>query len=172
MLDSKLLWLILACLVGVGCRREERRFHEPPSVSALHPDPLAAARSDQASLERYAKDAWAISEGQRLYSQMNCAGCHGHGGGGAMGPPLMDAQWLYGSSLSDIERSILAGSARGMPSFRDKLSRQQVWQLVAYVRALSGLAPSAAAPVRDDHMSVRPPPSRTEALSPIQQRVD
>jgi len=81
----------------------------------------------------------------------------------------MDAHWLYGSGLSDIERIILAGTARGMPSFSERLSRQQVWQLVAYVRALSGHAPSAAAPVRDDHMSVRPPPSRTDPEPPSQQ---
>jgi len=120
-------------------------------------------------LERYAKDAWAVSEGQRLYSQMNCAGCHARGGGGAMGPPLMDSEWLYGSGLVDIERTILAGSARGMPAFKDRLTRQQTWQLVAYVRSLGGYAPSSAAPTRDDHMSVRPPPSRTEPQPPRRQ---
>ena len=172
MLARALIGLILACLASAGCRREERRFSEPPSASELRPNPLIASRSDRENLDRYAKDAWAMAEGQRLYSQMNCAGCHGHGGGGGMAPPLMDAAWLYGSGLSDIERIILAGSARGMPSFKDKLSRQQVWQLVAYVRALSGQAPSAAAPVRDDHMSVRPPPSRTEAQPKTLQKVD
>jgi cytochrome c oxidase cbb3-type subunit 3 len=84
----------------------------------------------------------------------------------------MDSQWLYGSGLTDIERTILAGSARGMPSFRDKLTRQQVWQLVAYVRSLSGHAPPSAAPVRDDHLSVRPPPSRTQPEPPSQQSID
>src|SRR3954465_1418555 len=162
-------FLICSLIAAASCRREQRRFSEGPGASELHPDPLRASRSDQESLERYAKDAWAISEGQRLFSQMNCAGCHGHGGGGAMGPALMDSQWLYGSSLPDIERTILAGSARGMPAFKDKLTRQQVWQLVGYVRSLSGHAPPAAAPVRDDHMSVRPPPSRTQPEPPSQQ---
>jgi len=159
----------LCSLLAASCRREQRRFSEGPEASELHPDPGRASRTDQQNLERYAMDAWAISEGQRLYAQMNCAGCHGHGGGGAMGPPLMDSQWLYGNGLADIERTILAGSARGMPSFKDRLSKQQVWQLVAYVRSLSGQAPSAAAPTRDDHMSVRPPPSRTEPEPPSQQ---
>jgi len=127
---------------------------------------------DPPNLERYGANAWAMSEGQRLYAQMNCAGCHGHGGGGGIAPPLMDAQWLYGSRLTDIERTILAGSVRGMPSFKDKLSRQQVWQLAAYVRALSGHAPSSAAPGRDDHMSVRPPLSRTQPEPTTQQPID
>jgi cytochrome c oxidase cbb3-type subunit 3 len=159
-------------LMCAACRREERRFSEPPSASELRPDPLRASSRDLQVLERYAQDSWAISEGQRLYSQMNCGGCHAHGGGGGIGPPLMDSKWLYGSRPQDIERTILQGSARGMPSFRDKLAPQQVWQLVAFVRSLSGQAPSAAAPVRDDHMAVRPPPSRTKSGPTTQQEVD
>lgn len=160
----------ISCLICAACRREERSFSEPPSASRLHATPESVA-SDEESLKRYAKDAWAMSEGQRLFAQMNCAGCHGKGGGGGMGPPLMDSYWIYGNGLEDIERIILAGSARGMPSFKDKLSPQQVWELVAYVRSLSGQAPSTAAPVRDDHMSVRPPPSRTDP-EPPQKQVD
>lgn len=167
-LERPLLFL-LACTVLGACRREERRFSEPPSASRLHSDPTQSVRSDRDALVRYTEDAWAISEGQRLFSQMNCEGCHSHGGGGGMAPPLMDAKWLYGSTPSDIERTILTGSPRGMPSFKDQLSPQQVWQLVAFVRSLSGHAPSAAAPVRDDHMSVRPPPSRTKPEPPTQQ---
>jgi cytochrome c oxidase cbb3-type subunit 3 len=166
------IFLAFIGFCAVACRREERRFSEPMQTSELRANPVTASRADQKILERYAKDAWAINEGQRLFGQMNCAGCHGHGGGGGIAPPLMDAKWLYGSGLSDIERTILSGSARGMPSFDDKLTRQQVWQLVAYVRSLSGHAPSAAAPVRDDHMAVRPPPSRTKPEPPTQQSVD
>lgn len=170
MIDRALV--VFACFVACACRREERRFSEAPSLSATRIDPASASQADGQNLERYAKDAWAISEGQRLYAQMNCAGCHGHGGGGGIAPALMDSQWLYGSSLVDIERTILAGSARGMPSFKDTLTRPQVWQLVGYVRSLSGNAPPSAAPVRDDHLSVRPPPSRTEPETPTQQPVD
>src|SRR4051812_42646535 len=107
------LGLFLSCsLLAASCRRERRWFREGPEASALHSTPLQASRNDHQNLERYAKDAWAIGEGQRLFSQMNCSGCHGHGGGGGMAPPLMDSQWLYGSGLIDIERTILAGSAR------------------------------------------------------------
>jgi cytochrome c oxidase cbb3-type subunit 3 len=164
-----LLVLILGG-VSLACRREARRFSEPPPANRL---PAAATEraTEQQNLARYADEAWAMSEGQRLYAQMNCAGCHGHGGGGGIAPALMDARFRYGAGLQDIERVILHGTPRGMPSFKDKLSPQQVWQLVAYVRALGGRAPSAAAPVRDDHMAVRPPPSRTKP-EPVQRDVD
>jgi cytochrome c oxidase cbb3-type subunit 3 len=168
--------LTLGCscllLLATCCQREERRFSEPPAASRLHAKAADAAHSDHPSLVRYAEDSWAMSEGQRLYGQMNCSGCHGHGGGGGIGPALMDSKWLYGSGLDDIERSILGGRPRGMPAFADRLSPQQIWQLVAYVRSLSGHAPSQAAPVRDDHMAVRPPPSRTDPEPPTQQKVD
>jgi cytochrome c oxidase cbb3-type subunit 3 len=135
-----------------GCRREQRRFAEPASTSSA--DAMAKA-SD------YSKNAWAMGEGQRLFAQMNCAGCHSHGGGG-MGPALMDAQWVYGGDLPSIETSIIAGRPNGMPAYGSRLTEQQVWQVAAYVRSLSGHAPSAAEPIRDDHMSVRPPLSRTD----------
>lgn len=155
-----------------GCQREQRRFSEGPSASRLIvPSATGGVQlgRDRGSLEGYATNAWAISEGQRLYSQMNCSGCHAHGGGG-MAPPLMDAGWIYGAGLLDIERSIVEGRPRGMPAYGARLSPQQVWQLVAYVRSLSGHAPSAAAPVRDDHMAVRPPPARTTPEPIVVQR--
>jgi cytochrome c oxidase cbb3-type subunit 3 len=156
--------------VSLACRREARRFGEPPAANRL-PAAAAPAAIEHENLARYGGNAWAMSEGQRLYGQMNCSGCHGHGGGGAIGPALMDARFRHGAELEDIERVILLGTARGMPSFKDKLSPQQVWQLASYVRALGGRAPSAAAPVRDDHMAVRPPPSRTEP-EPVQRDLD
>jgi cytochrome c oxidase cbb3-type subunit 3 len=158
------LALSCSCLIlSAACRREERRFSEPDVLSRVEARPSAGVR--QATLARYANNAWAIGEGQRLYSQMNCIGCHAHGGGG-MAPPLMDAHWRYGSGLEEIERSIREGRPNGMPAFAARLSLPQTWQLVAYVRSLSGLAPSSAAPTRDDHLSLAPPPSRTKAQRP------
>lgn len=163
--------LCVALAAGfAGCRREQRRFSEPPAASRLLTGE-EKRKSDHEQLLLYSKNAWAISEGERLFSQMNCVGCHAHGGGG-MGPPLMDARWRYGSTLDEIERSIIDGRPRGMPAFKSRLSPQQVWQLVAYVQSLSGNAPSDAAPVRDDHMAVRPPPSRTGPEPPVSEKVD
>ena len=32
----------------------------------------------------------AMNQGRKLFSQFNCAGCHSPGGGGGIGPPLID----------------------------------------------------------------------------------
>lgn len=84
----------------------------------------------------FAGDAQAIVDGERLYGQFGCAGCHA-GGGGGMGPPLIDEQWIYGSAPANIFATIIEGRPQGMPSFRAHLSTEDAWRLVSYVRALA-----------------------------------
>jgi cytochrome c oxidase cbb3-type subunit 3 len=113
----------------------------------------------------YEGNAWSMSEGKRLFAQFNCVGCHGHGGGG-MGPALMDQKWLYGKSPEDIFVSIAQGRTNGMPAFKDRIPEYMVWELVAYVRSMSGMAPKTAAPTRDDHMQTRLPENTIGAVQP------
>lgn len=147
-------------LLLIACEREQRRFREMPSAAAppnrerlvsLVPGPYTA---DIRVENPYGYNAFAISEGKRLYSWYNCVGCHAHGGGG-MGPPLMDDRWIYGSDPENIFSTIVEGRPNGMPSFRGKIPDYQVWQLVAYVQSLSGNVPKDAAGGRPDSMQVR-----------------
>jgi cytochrome c oxidase cbb3-type subunit III len=80
-------------------------------------------------------------------------GCHAHGGG-AIGPALMDSVWIYGSHPDQIYSDIVQGRPNGMPSFSGKIPEYQVWELVAYVRSMSGQLPSDVAPSRSDEMAV------------------
>ena len=86
-----------------------------------------------------------------------------------MGPPLIDENWIYGSEPENIYATIIQGRPNGMPAFGGKLGDQQVWQLVAYVRALGGLVRKDLRPGRNDNMAVRPSEqamrSRTPAAS-------
>ena len=77
-----------------------------------------------------------------------------------MGPPLMDDVWIYGSEPQNIYATIVEGRPNGMPSFRGKIPEQQVWELVAYVRSMSGLLRQDVPSARSDHMS--PYPSATQ----------
>jgi cytochrome c oxidase cbb3-type subunit 3 len=97
--------------------------------------------------------AYAVSEGKRLYNAYNCVGCHAQGGG-AIGPPLMDSVWIYGSHPDQIYSTIVQGRPNGMPSFGGKIPDYQVWELVAYVRSMSGQLSSDVAPSRSDTMPV------------------
>jgi cytochrome c oxidase cbb3-type subunit 3 len=153
------LVLALALPALVACEREERRFREMPAAStrknrerlvSLVPGPYTA---DLKVKNPYERNAFAISEGKRLFTWYNCQGCHSNGGGG-MGPPLMDSKWIYGSDPENIFATIVEGRPNGMPSFRGKIPDYQVWQLVSYVQSLSGNVPKDAANGRSDDMQV------------------
>jgi cytochrome c oxidase cbb3-type subunit III len=150
------LWLALACAALAGCERERRSFHDSPradsaltsvTMSDVHPGNMHLI-VDSAGL--YSENAYAVNDGKRLYSAYNCVGCHAHGGGG-MGPPLMDDQWIYGADPSSIYATITEGRPNGMPSFRGKMS---------------GQLNKAVRPSRADNMESRPAESQTQTQRP------
>jgi len=171
MTDSFRVTLVITlCALVLGCEREERRLNsqQPKGPQqmvtqvSLQPGPNVVADTEEGAFD---DNAQGTTEGQILFAQMNCSGCHSNGGGG-MGPPLMDDQWIYGSRPDQIFATIAEGRPNGMPAWKYKLNNQQIWQLVAYVRSLSGLTPKSARPGRDDHMNVKPAPMQTPNAKP------
>jgi cytochrome c oxidase cbb3-type subunit III len=104
---------------------------ERPTIAVSTGNPLAS-------------DPTAIEEGKKLFTQMNCAGCHGYKGKGGMGPDLTDTAWRYGGRPIDVYKSIYEGRPQGMPAWGNALPAATVWQLVAYIRSLGGTYPLAA----------------------------
>ena len=151
----------LAALLTTGCYREKRQFESPPEGSkvldtvrlgTLQPgEPKASTTAPNA----YEENAYAVAQGKRLFRWYNCSGCHSQGGGG-MGPALMDDKWIYGSEPQQIFATITQGRPNGMPSFRGHITDDQIWQLVAYVRSMSGLVRSDVAPSRNDDLQGAP----------------
>jgi cytochrome c oxidase cbb3-type subunit 3 len=78
----------------------------------------------------------------------------------------MDAQWIYGEQPQNIFATIVEGRPNGMPSFRGRVPTQQVWQLVAYVRSLSGQVSKDAAPSRSDHLFMKKSEQSTPDVTP------
>src|SRR5215212_6080643 len=156
----------------VSCKREERKFSQPPSafksydvtMSEIHPGTSGLSQPVENPSEERAYDT---NEGKRLFTQYNCSGCHFNGGGG-IGPPLMDAQWIYGANPENIYSTITEGRPNGMPSFRRKIPDSQVWQLVSYVRSMSGQLRKDVAPTRNDSMNARRSEQRTARKTPQQ----
>jgi cytochrome c oxidase cbb3-type subunit 3 len=162
----------MTCIAGMvslsllACEREKRQFSStppallprtaPPQVE-LQPGPPVSNLTVPAPVglpNRYEENAYAVSQGKTLYNQYNCSGCHAQGGGG-MGPPLMDADWIYGSKPQNIFESISQGRPNGMPAFGGKVVEDQLWQITAYVRSMSGMLRKDVAPGRTDDMQVR-----------------
>ncbi len=85
----------------------------------------------------YANNSDAIVEGRKLFNSMNCVGCHAPQGGGGMGPPLSDADWIYGGRPEQIYLTIMQGRPNGMPAFGSILPDDSIWKLVAYIKTLN-----------------------------------
>jgi cytochrome c oxidase cbb3-type subunit 3 len=164
---------LLCALVLTACNRERREFAGKPRAEsgpeAAQLDPLTPGGDKPFVADprgaMYEGNAYHITQGGRLFRWYNCTGCHA-AGGGAIGPALMDDTWRYGGRIDQIYSSIVQGRPNGMPSFRDKVPSQQVWQLAAYVRALSGNVPKDAAPSRRDAMAATPPLTRVPKQPP------
>ena len=165
--------VLAACLAVAACEREARPFHQFDAAAASTQKPMTTTlypggqRPPTPENSPFQENAYGIAEGKRLFTQYNCSGCHANGGGG-MGPPLMDDEWIYGSHPANIFFSIIEGRPNGMPSWRSKIPDFQVWQLVAYVQSMSGHAPIDALPGRTDHMRAVRPENVRSAQTPVQ----
>ena len=136
-------FLLAPLLFLLSCEQRNRQVSEVPSpgrlerptviLGELRPGPrLLSTRV----VNPYAGDPAAMSEGHRLYNWYNCVGCHFNGGGG-MGPPLMDDEWIYGSDPENVYDSIYRGRPNGMPAFGGRVPERQLWLIAAYVRSLN-----------------------------------
>ncbi|MDB5932659.1 MAG: cytochrome [Massilia sp.] len=160
----------LLLLTAAGCYREKR-----PSVPAPPAPKQSSVRMSEIEPGKpgakapvpfkYEENAYALSQGKSLFRKYNCSGCHSQGGGG-MGPALMNDKWTYGSEPENIFATIVQGRPNGMPAFGGHITDEQVWQLVAYVRSMSGQVREDAAPSRSDEFQTAPPEGRREKETP------
>jgi cytochrome c oxidase cbb3-type subunit 3 len=135
---------LLPAILLVACAAEPRpaATGRPPSgaggaevrTSELHAGPV---RETPRVDNPYSGNEVARAEGARLYGWFNCAGCHGPQGGGGIGPPFADAEWIYGEEPQNIFQSIVQGRPNGMPAFGGQIPDQEVWKIVLHVQSLS-----------------------------------
>lgn len=133
-------WLAALVLLPLGCKGQSRDPEPRPNTpgAALEvPIQLGETRPVPATLSPYADDAAAVADGERLFSWFNCAGCHSAGGGGAIGPPLFDDEWIYGGDPRSVYQSIVEGRPEGMPAWGGKIPEDEIWKLVAYIRGMA-----------------------------------
>ncbi|MCW5978492.1 MAG: c-type cytochrome [Bryobacteraceae bacterium] len=139
-------------VLAASCERRETSERRMPAPGRLDtPAGLESGLQPGAAIvfpeirNPYEGDASGISEGRRLYQWYNCSGCHFNGGGG-IGPPFLDADWIYGREPANIFNSIVRGRPNGMPAYGRRIPEQQVWQIAAYVASLDPRQPDRAPP--------------------------
>jgi cytochrome c oxidase cbb3-type subunit 3 len=178
---SRLIAIVIVAGALAGCYREKREFQAAPASSpadtaklsgvlpggrpALQPGSLPAPDGAQVDA-----NAYAVNQGKRLFRWYNCSGCHSGGGGGSFGPPLMDSEWRYGHAPQAIYASIVEGRPNGMPAFGGRIPDEQLWQIVSYVRSLSGQLRKDVAPSRSDSLSGAPPENERDKETPTAAR--
>jgi cbb3-type cytochrome c oxidase subunit III len=114
--------------------------HQHPAEGAAHQHPEAAKMKNPVAMTPES-----IAAGQQVYAK-NCASCHGETGkgDGKMGaelkpppPNLADADWKHGATDGEIFIVVRDGiRTTPMKSFKSKLTTDQMWQVVNYMRSL------------------------------------
>src|SRR5207244_5065136 len=112
-------FMLVALLALAACDREKRHFVKPiteshaiakaDAVADLQPGDAGPGMKMKGAVGGYDESsALAVAQGKQWYRWYNCVGCHAQGGG-AIGPALMDDQWIYGSKPDEIFATIMEG---------------------------------------------------------------
>lgn len=144
----KLLAVAIAVL-ALGCERQPRVTSPAGNLTERHQVTERRAGPPRDTppppeIERGSKpDEETLSEGRTLYNQYNCSGCHA-AGGGAIGPALIDDEWIYGDGLDNIFYTIVEGRPQGMPAYRGRISDGQIRTIAQYVKSLAAADTTSA----------------------------
>jgi cytochrome c oxidase cbb3-type subunit 3 len=176
----KLLGLLMAAaLVCSACSKshggaQAEPASTPPDHSSSTPLGQRAGTGDSdkslATENPYEGSKQAAREGQQIYLAMNCTTCHAYDGSGNQGPDLTDTRWRYGGLPIQVFNSIHDGRPQGMPSWKDKLTDDQIWKLVTYVESFGGTFPARfwqKAPQGDVEGENEAPEAQSQFMTPV-----
>ena len=148
-------------------------FIEGDSQVQRYDEAVAAAaerwpQSDEAPT--FAMSDELVAEGEGLYAQ-HCASCHNADMTGLVGPSLIDAEWIHGSSPDEVVHTITNGVlVKAMPAWGPVLGNDGVQAVAAYVIAnrdpntvdVPREEPAAAAVVADTEPTAAEPAAEGE----------
>ena len=106
---------------------------------AQRPEAAAASATGGSTDMRnpVANDPDAIASGEAIFTEI-CTECHVHDGGKGRGPALNTGFFMHGAGDSDIFRTIRTGVVDTEMEAHDDLTDEETWQVVSYVKSLSG----------------------------------
>lgn len=109
----------------------------------INPNPAISAEADPSPPPFALDDASRISSGRVRFNKTCAAYCHGSGGSGGRAPALNQDAGLSDAELFVTIRDGRRGSDI-MPPWGNAFDEEQIWELVAYIRALQTAAPDTA----------------------------
>ncbi|WP_442975262.1 c-type cytochrome, partial [Salmonella enterica] len=102
-------------------------------VGTLHGVPAVAAPP---SAEQLASPEW-IAAGRAKFSA-TCAFCHGTEGDAGKHRPFREHIDWDPAQIHEVIREGRQRGANVMPSWKDSIDDEQIWQIVAYIKSLAG----------------------------------
>jgi cytochrome c oxidase cbb3-type subunit III len=120
---------------SLGCRRADDTHTIPQAVA--QESYLRAGGSEPPGGKvgnPLTRNSQTVKDGEKLFSTMNCDGCHGGGALGWVGPSLVDGRWRYGGSDGEVYYSIFYGRPQGMPAYGGILSSDAIWRIITFLR--------------------------------------
>jgi cytochrome c oxidase cbb3-type subunit 3 len=106
------------------------------AVRSEFEDRIADMTPDQIMADR-GLTQYTLASAKVLFGD-NCSGCHGSGGQGNPGfPVLADDDWLYGGTVAKLTETLQMGRKGSMPAHKDMLSEGDVDTLANWVVELS-----------------------------------
>lgn len=111
-------------------RELERQFAE---IGELEPDRATIL----SFMEDEDKAKW-LQFGEAIF-QTNCVSCHGRKGEGISGPNMTDDHYINVKKLVDVATTVQKGSvSAGMPAWENRLVKNEIVLVSAYVASLRG----------------------------------
>lgn len=95
---------------------------------------------DRATIVKYMNETGWLTFGKSIY-QTNCISCHKADGSGLVGPNLTDQYYKNVMHIEDIFTVVVNGAGgAAMPSWKNRLSQNEMVLVSAYVASLRGAA--------------------------------
>lgn len=120
-------WVVGCLVILLGLMNYGIKVALAPTIT--HAEPCKTTQKEELTTNPFAGDLKSIEEGRILY-RSTCVICHGKRGG--RGPNLYTTQ-LNDQSFMDIVMNGRKGTQ--MPPWKGKLSEEEVWKILTYLRA-------------------------------------
>jgi cytochrome c oxidase cbb3-type subunit 3 len=128
---------------------QEMEYENEIAAAALNMPADPHASIDLASLVPMTEQS-DMAAGEEIYNKI-CVTCHGKFAEGLVGPNMTDPYWIHGDTttntitVKDLYNVMITGVIeKGMISYKDQLSPEQMQQVIGFIFSLQGTNPPNA----------------------------